>query len=182
VPWSVLVAAIYALTLFLMADSLTLFSPENIRDPAALARRLRDHSDPLAAFVWERTDPNSRRLLSATETATSDLQLGAVQALNESLPAQLLYSPERFAGVELLIAARKLAADKLHGRGLLGFNRVLLEQGFARELEPLAVFRGFKRVIATLGVFSFVLLLVVVWCSVREEAVRRSALGTSSAN
>src|SRR5262249_48649714 len=101
VPWSLGVAVGYGITLFLLADRLTLFSNGDVRDPAGLARRLRTHADPIVAYVWERSSPETRQSLSDTSGSPSVLKLAAVQALNQSLRDPHLYQSDRFAAVRL---------------------------------------------------------------------------------
>ncbi len=113
------------------------FHPAQVADPDGLARRLREGSDPLAAYLRAGCAPETRRLLDADPSSPPSAALlpALVDELNRALADPELYQPARFAGVELSADSRALLDREPAGGDLLQRNRRLLEDAFPGELE-----------------------------------------------
>jgi hypothetical protein len=117
-------------------------SPEfhrlDLKDPVALASRLRHPQDPLTQFIADRLDATTRDALSAQDPNTGltpKVLQAVVNALNRVLPDPDLYSQERFASVPLPDDLRAAVSPLPRGDKRVRLNRALLEAAYAQELS-----------------------------------------------
>jgi len=116
------------------------FMAGDIQEPAALAQRLLQASDPVSRDLFEHLSPESRKLLALHETGEQDnagLRAALTGELNQALRRADLYCPERFAAIALkedILATAKKAAG-LKAEKLANLNRKLLEAVYPRELS-----------------------------------------------
>jgi len=109
---------------------------DEIKDPSALAMRLKEGGDPVSKFLASQFSANTRKQLteySGGEVPVT-LKSNLVESLNLFISTQPLYEKERFAGVALPpeIAAR--TGEHLKDAPMLQFNRQLLEQVYPKEI------------------------------------------------
>lgn len=150
----------------------TTLIPRDLKDPTALAQKLRDKAEPVSAFLGSQLSSNLVQDLSAHPAGAplpKPLLLGLVQELNRIVkqdptrvrPEQLLYSPQRFAGVALTAETKALLSDREAGRevNLAQLNRHLLEDAFPQELDfqdgLLAISDKGASFLASVGFFCF---------------------------
>ncbi len=122
--------------------------PADLRDPAGLLTRLRQARDPLSRYLRDNCAPATRRMLGAYTDPSAAPDAALVQAvvgdLNRQLRAGSLYEPDRFDGVSLDPATRKLLRTNPRGAELVHLNRLLLEDAYPealvrRHVQPLDV-------------------------------------------
>lgn len=88
-----------------------LFRPSDVKDAAALARRLRQPQTPLERFLREQLSEGTRRLLAGGEgapEASGQLRAALTDDLNRLLQGPSLYQKERFAGTDLHLETKYL--------------------------------------------------------------------------
>jgi ABC-type branched-subunit amino acid transport system permease subunit len=111
-------------------------SMAEVKDAAALARRLKDGSDAVSKFLGRQLSPDTQQQLagySGGEVSVS-LKSNLVENLNLFISTQPLYQTERFAGVALPPEIAERAAEHLKDAPMLQFNRQLLEQVYPKEI------------------------------------------------
>jgi dipeptide/tripeptide permease len=110
------------------------FDPSDFRDPATLAQRLRDHSDPISAYVWDRMSDESREALTASDSDETG-ETRPVRALTDAftglLGGEVIHDADRFQGVTLSPQTRELLDTETQGDRRARLNRWLLEDAFA---------------------------------------------------
>jgi uncharacterized repeat protein (TIGR04138 family) len=106
---------------------------DDIADMDALAKRLRQRSDPLSAFLWENLSEVTRLKLSADPTAPDAKEI-LTRNLNQLITRGPLYGEERFSKVSLPSDAKRLLAHPLRGVPLAQLNRLLLEAAYPAEI------------------------------------------------
>lgn len=184
VPWLLLVAAGYAVTLAVMRPEMVRrvsprFQPSEIRP--SWIERLRHPSSPLDLHLLDTFPPDLRQTLAASATdapPADDLPARLAESLNRRLEQGSLHEPARFGDILLRPETRALLERRPDGPDRLRLNRLLLEDAYPEALERRslrALFDEFRRVIATLGVFSVLLLGVAILFSLpRGEATAAS--------
>jgi HEAT repeat protein len=128
------------------------FQPEDIRDLARLAEKVRNPDDPFAGFVRTKLSKATQDALAQVakpeedKTGTPEEKLAAQaarempvrKAVAEELSAVLagpaFYSEALFVGVWLPRQTRTLAAGGLEGDDLKRIHRTLLERAFPAEI------------------------------------------------
>ncbi|NTV14151.1 MAG: hypothetical protein HGA96_09530 [Desulfobulbaceae bacterium] len=116
------------------------FQVVDIHRPAEFASKLQQPADPVSQYLARQLSPPTRDLLGqyAPGTEPSQELLGSVVAdLNYAITRTDLYSPERFAGIELKEKTVAKAKDgaKLKPEELANTNRTLLEKAYPQELD-----------------------------------------------
>jgi hypothetical protein len=154
-----------------LKEILSFFSAGEIRDAAALTSQLTSPTHPLSGYLWQKFTPAQQAQLTAASPDEAKRRALAA-ALNEALPDDSLYSPDRFAGVSLSPATRTLLRSKREASETLHFNRLLLEDAFPGELAKVdgqkvsvsqslrLVGRGVSNAHIVLGVFFEALFFV----------------------
>ncbi len=115
------------------------FMESDIQEPAALAARLRQASDPVSRDLIEHMSLETRKILASHEAqpqTPANLDKALINELNQALRRADLYSAERFAEIALPkdLAATALKAGSLKPEKLATLNRNLLESAYPLEL------------------------------------------------
>jgi predicted Zn-dependent protease len=113
-------------------------SANEIQDLPGMINRLRQHSDPLSAYLWQNlSDPEQLLLLNYQPPASSSNQAQAavVQALNKIVGETNIYEPARFKDVSLRSETSFLLQQNPRGVALAQLNRLLLEDAYPHELS-----------------------------------------------
>ena len=114
------------------------FTNASFRDVEGFLNRLIAQADPLSAHLWKGFSASIQTAL-LSEASLEARQAALVQGLNERLKGRSLFTPKRFADLELSALAKQLKAQEPEGRGLERLNRVLLEAAFRKELKPAGI-------------------------------------------
>jgi len=106
---------------------------------AGMVERLRWHSDPISAFLWQSLS-NSQQLLLAnykpSEETSKEAQEIVISALNNIITnrGQSFYEPGRFKGILLGAETTLLMQQNPTGPALAHLNRLLVEDAYPVEL------------------------------------------------
>jgi hypothetical protein len=165
VPWLVVVAAGYGLALSQLQDRLTFFTEQDIQKPGLFAERLAKQTDPPARWIWSHLDSGEQARIDQAASDPVQARSVLVAAFNRLLRSGTMGSFAEVGGVSFSAVARKQIEANPAGRSLIALNRLLMQEAFPNELASAEakMFKGFKTVIGTLGIFSSMLLLVVLW-------------------
>src|ERR1039458_7340481 len=90
------------------------FSSDDISDLPAAIERLRQNSDPVSAFLWQKlTNPEQLLLMNYQRSATSSTQAQDIvlQAFNKIIEGPMIYNDERFRGMHLGPEAWRLIGE-----------------------------------------------------------------------
>jgi len=118
-------------------STLPSYSADTIEDLPKFAVRLKEHSDPLSAYLWNRFWPATQQeLLGYVETNSPPRMLGELVSRELSLIIldPKLYDPDRFAGVQLPLEVKQLLAQQPKDSDLIRLNRLLLDSAYPGEL------------------------------------------------
>jgi peroxiredoxin len=118
-------------------DSST-FSMDEIKDLPGLVTRLKEHSDPASAFLWESLSKPERSLLTSYQPSapsSEQTQEVVVQALQRIIGGPCIYKVKRFKGVSLRPETTELLKENPSGPNRVRLNRLLLEDAFPLELS-----------------------------------------------
>ena len=125
------------------------FGTSDLEDPVSLSRKLATRSDPLSAHIrvrleeegYEFAAPPTATDAEYGEAGTRQLEAEAepsagevVAGLNAVLDDPDLYTPERFAAVELSAQSREDLGEDLTGRELRRHNLSLLQDAYSNEI------------------------------------------------
>lgn len=179
VPWLLLVAAGYAITLTSMREGILqraspAFTPHDIHP--AWIQRLQQPTNALDRHVRDFVT-GSRTAGDAAATGVLASPKQVVEALNPRIEQLSLFDSNRFAGVALRPETAALLAPNSGTTQLARLNRLLLEDAYPHDLERKSrgLFDEFRRVIRTLGFFSLLLLAVSVLFSLPRAAGAKAA-------
>jgi hypothetical protein len=118
-------------------DSST-FSVHEIRDLSMIVDRLRQQSDPVSSFLWQKLSNSDQEILmnyqpspQSSDQATSVI----VQYLNVIAGGHCIYQRERFEHILLRDEAIDLKNLLPKGPDLVRLNRLLLEDAYPQELH-----------------------------------------------
>jgi len=117
-----------------------LFRMDDLKDPAGLAAKLRDASDPVSRYLRGRFSPDTQRQLETYDGSgpqTELLHKTLVDELNHLLQDSDLYDEQRFAQaqVQLTKEINELVSQKVGGKRLTRLNRLLLETAYPHEIN-----------------------------------------------
>jgi MFS family permease len=115
----------------------TKFSGRDILNLPSLAARLRQHSDAVSKFIWDRCSKAGQQMLAANSGNGADvkpLQAAVVRELNQVILGGPLYEEERFAAVTLCAEARALLGKNPRGDALARLNLLLLVDAYPAEI------------------------------------------------
>ena len=114
------------------------FTAASFRDVEGFLNRLTTQADPLSAHLWHGFSASIQTTLLGDESLAAK-QAALIKGLNERLKGRSLFTPKRFAGLQLSDVAKQLKAQEPEGRGLERLNRALLETAFGQELKPAGI-------------------------------------------
>ena len=109
----------------------------DIKDPAALLRKLSAGADPLSNYIYGRLSPATLSLIAEFAPVAppkGKLQKAFAADLNQVLADPSFYSPARFAGVHLRAETSALLAQDPHGEARAFMNRMLLDDAYPVEI------------------------------------------------
>jgi len=109
------------------------FSADDIKDPAGLAAKLKEHSDAVSQFVWGAISEEGRQAVAAPAADGSGGKLLSTllaKELSAIARTNNLFAEARFASVTLSDATKGMADQELEGGRLVRFNRLLLEDAY----------------------------------------------------
>jgi 3-keto-disaccharide hydrolase len=122
-------------------NSATSVSGNDIVDPAGLAKKLSDKSDPVSAFLSDLLDETGKASLTTIATGTGDMKQersALAKNLTRIISSGSLYEAKRFQHVVLRPETQQLLSKEPHGAELVHLNRLLLEDAFPEELSKSA--------------------------------------------
>jgi Tat protein translocase TatC len=114
------------------------FSADDFRNLGSLAKKLRQPSDTVSAYLSGQLSDATRRALTNYHGWFSRpglLQTNLVQDFNKIVAGDCIFDAQRFAGLTLRAEAQQLLAQQPQGSDLLRLNRLLLEDAFPKELS-----------------------------------------------
>lgn len=115
----------------------TAFAGSDFADVPSLAAKLSERADPMSVYVASKLSGETVETLAryreglASETT---LRVKVMQDLNSLISRQGLYSPDRFAGVELGETTRAVLSRGAPERNEARLNRLLLADAYPKEL------------------------------------------------
>ena len=118
-------------------NSATAIGSADIADFAALAKKLRDRTDAVSAFLDGQLDDKVQTGLRADFTAvdTKAARSALAKDLTRIISGASLYETSRFQNVQLRPETQTLLQQPQQGRDLIHLNRMLLEDAFPSELS-----------------------------------------------
>ena len=114
-----------------------LFDEGDLKDPAALIRKLQNPRDPLSQHLRDQFSEENQQMLEAqsdSESPSEEHQKALVDELNRLLESENIYDERRFGQVTLAENTHRLVDQGLQERDLIRLNRLLLEQAYPEEL------------------------------------------------
>jgi ABC-type transport system involved in multi-copper enzyme maturation permease subunit len=160
-------------------------SASDLRDNDSLFKKLKEHKDPVSAYLWELLPMESKGLLIAPPNLgemigdrgpemlrnmtgnVAPLQQRAVLShLNNVIrDDQGFYDAERFAAVNLPDTLKREAESKPTGAKLVQLNRALLAAAYPQEVAPAATIVGQLRtdfMMLTVGALAYSALFLLL--------------------
>jgi hypothetical protein len=113
-------------------------SADEIKDLPKLVNRLKQQSDPVSAFLWQKLSSPEQAYLTTNQPSgpgSNQLQEVIVQALNKIIGGQPIYEAARFQGVSLRPETTYIMQQGLTGPIVPYLNRFLLEDAYPLELS-----------------------------------------------
>jgi O-antigen/teichoic acid export membrane protein len=114
------------------------FSLDDIKDLPGVIARLKMHSDPVSAFLWQNLSVQDQALLihyQPSGPSSKQAQGVVVQALNKIITGPSIYEKERFKGIKLRPETVDLVKKTQTRPNLPLLNRGLLEDAYPKELS-----------------------------------------------
>jgi dipeptide/tripeptide permease len=109
------------------------FTPQDFRQPPALAAKLQQTDNPLASHLRGQLSPETRALLAQPD-AGGKLSAGLTADLNRILTGPSLYDTNLFKGLKLTDRCKALVGNTPDTNGLVRLNRLLLEEAYPQDL------------------------------------------------
>jgi len=109
----------------------------DIKDPAALLKKLSAGADPLSKYIYSRLSPPTLELIAKYAPVAppkGKLQKAFAADLNQILADPSFYSPARLGGVTLRNETAALLAQNPHGEARAFLNRMLLDDAYPIEI------------------------------------------------
>jgi type VI secretion system protein ImpF len=105
-----------------------------------LAKKLQSGSDPLARYIRNQAYPEDLTTLAQYDGATPvphSVVAAVVDILNRVILGPFLYERQRFGSIRLSPETVKLMEDSRKSKNASSFNRMLLDEAYAEELEKM---------------------------------------------
>lgn len=115
---------------------------QNEKAAAQFVQILSTNSAPLSSYLWTQFSQESRQTLTETNLTPAARSTILVREMDKILALPGLYTPERFAGIELSQNTLKQAQSGAEGAARIRANRLLLEEAFPGEVARATGFRG----------------------------------------
>ena len=103
---------------------------QDIKDYALLTKTLREHSDPVSQFLWDRFSSDSKNALSQEAPLTDDQRRRLLVQMNDILRSTPFYDASRFSKVKLSEETRRQVEQNPNADNVLRLNRLLLNDAF----------------------------------------------------
>jgi hypothetical protein len=119
-------------------DSSSTYSVDEIKDLSGIIIRLRQHSDPLSAFLWQSlSNPKQLRLTEYQPSAPNSNKSRniIINVLNKTIGGPCIYEQERFRDISLRPETADLIKQSPMGANLARLNRMLLEDAYSQVLS-----------------------------------------------
>lgn len=139
------------------------YRAQDLKEPVRLAVRLHESTDEVARYIGAHLSADTTDLLAKTSADSKP-----TPALGEALAADLdhllrdpsLYTPERFAGVDLSRQSRRLVEERpTGGDRLTVLNRTLLHDAFPAEISRKVNYRLPYYISIAIALFAMVVAL-----------------------
>ncbi len=105
-----------------------------------LAKKLQSGSDPLVRYIRNQAYPEDLTTLAQYDGATPvprSVVAAVVDILNRVILGPFLYERQRFGSIRLSAETVKLMEDSRKTKNASSFNRMLLDEAYAEELEKM---------------------------------------------
>jgi len=109
----------------------------DVKDPAALLKKLSAGADPLSKYIYSKLSAPTLELIAEFAPVAppkGKLQKALAADLNQILADPSFYSPSRFDGVTLRKETADLLAQNPHGEARASLNRMLLDDAYTVEI------------------------------------------------
>jgi type VI secretion system protein ImpF len=114
--------------------------PLDLKDLPKLAQRLQSGNDPLSQFIRNQAYPEDLTTLDQYDGTTPvphPVVTALVEILNRVILGPFLYERQRFGSIRLSAETIKLMEDSRKSKNASTFNRMLLDEAYAEELETM---------------------------------------------
>jgi type VI secretion system protein ImpF len=112
----------------------------DLKNPVQLGKKLQAAIDPLSRYIREQCDPGEVIAFDSYDGSTPVPQVvlaAIVESLNRVIFGSFLYERERFLGIHLSAETVKLIEDSRKSKHVSLFNRLLLDEAYAEELQKM---------------------------------------------
>jgi type VI secretion system protein ImpF len=112
----------------------------DLKNPVQLGKKLQAAIDPLSRYIREQCDPGEVITFDGYDGSTPVPQVvlaAIVESLNRVIFGSFLYERERFLGIHLSAETVKLIEDSRKSKHVFLFNRLLLDEAYADELQKM---------------------------------------------
>ena len=112
----------------------------DLKDLPKLAQKLQSGTDPLSQYIRNQAYPEDLTTLDQFDGATPVPHLvvaAVIDILNRVILGPFLYERQRFGSIQLSAETIKLMEDSRKSKNASTFNRMLLDEAFAEELEKM---------------------------------------------
>ena len=112
----------------------------DLKDPVMLAKKLQAGIDPLSRYIREQCHPDDLAILVGYDGSmpVSQAIIGiVVDSLNRVIWGPFLYDRRRFEGIPLSAETVKLIEDSRKSKNVSPFNRLLLDEAYAEEIQKM---------------------------------------------
>lgn len=114
-----------------------LLRQSDLKDPEALAAKLRDGREPISQHLWSQLLPETQEALRSyggSGKLDEESKRKLVDSLNGLLRGRSLFDENRFAQVKLTDETRRFIALNPQDHNLIHLNRMLLEEAYPAEI------------------------------------------------
>jgi hypothetical protein len=111
----------------------------DLTNVTSLIEKLRGRADRVSEFLWTRLSAPGQHVLVDPRSSLGQRRAVLAEELNRILGENSLYEAQRFAGIPLAEATRRLLAENPQGDELFRLNRLLVEDAYPREVAPTPV-------------------------------------------
>lgn len=112
----------------------------DLKNIPSLLKQLQSGNDPLSRYIRAQASPDDLMILDryhGSAPAPHPVVAALVDSLNRAVFGPFLYERERFGNVRLSAETVKLMEDSRKSKNVSSFNRMLLDEAYAEELEKM---------------------------------------------
>jgi hypothetical protein len=110
-----------------------LFAAPDLRDPVSLARKLSQHTEPMARHLWELIGQPAQHIIGNPNTPAAQLLPVLLEELNRLLRGRGIFVPGRLDRTQFSRRAEAIYSQNPEGDELVRLNRLVLEEAFPAE-------------------------------------------------